>query len=57
MRMRYRELTGWDCPALGGPLLDELAPEQRVIDHEARLEVSHEIGHGREQISALYLGR
>jgi integrase len=54
---RYHELTGWDCPVLGGPKSIELTEEQRKMDHDARLEISHEMGHGREQISAAYLGR
>lgn len=54
---RYRELTGWDCTVLGGPSSKELTLEQRIIDHEVRLIISHEMGHGREQICALYLGK
>jgi len=54
---RYRELTGWDCPALGGTASKELTPEQRIIDHAARMKISCEMGHGREQIVTTYLGR
>jgi len=54
---RYKELTGWDCPARGGPTSKQLTREQKVIDHEARVAISHEMGHGREQITAVYLGR
>lgn len=54
---RYKELTGWECPARGGPTSKQLAREQKVIDHEARVTISHEMGHGREQITAVYLGR
>ncbi len=54
---RYRELTGWPAPAAGGPRLRELTPAQRTIDHEARLAISAELGHEREQITATYLGR
>jgi hypothetical protein len=54
---RYRELTGWECPARGGPSSRELAPEKKTIDLEARLTVSRELGHNRESITAVYLGR
>jgi len=54
---RYRELTGWVAPAAGGPRSKELTPAQREIDHAARLTISMELGHQREQISAIYLGR
>ncbi len=54
---RYRELTGWVAPAAGGPRSKELTPAQREIDHAARLTISTELGHQREQISAIYLGR
>ena len=54
---RYKELTGWECPARGGPTSKQLTREQKVIDHEARVAISHEMGHGREQITAVYLGR
>jgi len=30
---------------------------QRKLDHHARLRISHELGHSREQISAVYLRR
>jgi hypothetical protein len=35
----------------------ELSQEQKLLDHEARLQVSGELGHEREQITAVYLGR
>lgn len=54
---RYFELTGWQCPALGGPKSHELTPAQKAIDSAARLQISAELGHGREQITAVYLGR
>jgi integrase len=54
---RYRELTGWDAPAAGGPGMRQLTPEQRLADHDARLRISSELGHGREQITTVYLGR
>lgn len=54
---RYRELTGWECPANGGPKSKALTPEQKLIDREARMTITHELGHGREQVTAQYVGR
>ena len=54
---RYRELTGWSAPAAGGPRSRELTREQRSIDREARLTISRELGHEREQVTAVYCGR
>ena len=54
---RYRELTGWAAPAAGGPRSRDLTPSQREADREARLTISEELGHEREQITAVYLGR
>ena len=49
---RYEELTGWECPATGGPSSKSLSLEQRELDHEARLNISQELGHEREQVTA-----
>ena len=54
---RYQELTGWSCPAAGGPVAKELSPQQRELDHEARLTISRELGHEREAVVGAYLGR
>ena len=54
---RYRELTGWSAPAAGGPRSKELTREQKTIDREARLTISSELGHEREQVTAIYCGR
>ncbi len=54
---RYEELTGWKSPAEGGPSKGQLTPGERIIEHQARLEVSREMGHNREQITSVYLGR
>jgi len=54
---RYAELTSWQAPKAGGPSSSTLTPEQRAIDREARLTVSRELGHEREQITGIYLGR
>lgn len=54
---RYEVLTGWPAPAVGGPSAKDLTPEQKAIDQAARLTISAELGHEREQITAVYLGR
>ncbi len=54
---RYREITGWAAPAAGGPRSKELTATQKVIDQEARLTISSELGHSRGQISSVYIGR
>ncbi|MCY4419779.1 MAG: integrase domain-containing protein [Gammaproteobacteria bacterium] len=54
---RYEELTGWKCPVTGGPDSKSLAPNLRKRDREARLTISRELGHEREQVTAVYLGR
>ena len=56
-QLRYAELTGWACPAKGGPTSKQLTPEQKKIDRDARLTITHELGHGRAQVTATYLGR
>lgn len=56
-QQRYQELTGRAAPAAGGLRSRQLTPEQRAGDHEARLTISHELGHEREQVTAVYLGR
>ena len=54
---RYRELTGWSAPAAGGPRSRELTREQKIVDREARLTISRELGHEREQVTGIYCGR
>lgn len=54
---RYRELTGWLCPAQGGPTSKQLTLEQKCQDRQARLTISEELGHSRERIVATYIGR
>lgn len=54
---RYEALTGWKCPAQGGPTSKQLPPERKARDREVRLLISRELGHEREQITAVYLGR
>ena len=54
---RYEALTGWKAPAAGGPGRDAMTPGQRLVDTEARQQISRELGHERIQITAVYLGR
>ncbi len=56
-QQRYHELTGWQCPADGGPDSKTLTPNQKTLDTDARLIISRELGHEREAITAIYLGR
>jgi site-specific recombinase XerC len=56
-QQRYRELTSWEPPVGGGPKSRQLTPEMKVIDRAARLTISEELGHSREAITAVYLGR
>lgn len=54
---RYEELTGWKAPAAGGPAAKSLTSDQRALDKGARETLARELGHEREAISAVYLGR
>jgi site-specific recombinase XerC len=54
---RYLVMTGWEPPVLGGPTSRQLTPEMKAIDIAARLRISKELGHSREAITAVYLGR
>jgi hypothetical protein len=53
---RYQELTGWRCPAQGGPTTKTLTADQRSIDKAARLTLSSELGHSRIAIVRVYCG-
>lgn len=57
IKMSSPRTYGWAAPAAGGPGSKALTPEQRELDREARLTISAELGHEREQITAVYLGR
>lgn len=54
---RYKVLTGWACPAAGGPTVDRMTTAEAARDRSARLEISHELGHGRLDVTDTYLGR
>lgn len=57
IQMRYKELTGWEAPVMGGPTAREFTRAQKKIDHRARMILSEEIGHSRKQITKTYLNR
>jgi integrase len=52
----YKELTGWEPPAKGGPLKKAMTPEQQKLDYEARMIISARLGHSRCSITNAYLG-
>lgn len=54
---RFEALAGFKSPAAGGPSRTDLTAEQRAIDLQARLQISSELGHCREEVTAVYLGR
>jgi site-specific recombinase XerC len=54
---RYAALTGRLAPAAGGPGARSLTPQQRAADRAARLIISRDLGHEREAVTAVYLGR
>jgi len=54
---RYKELTGWQSPIAGGPASKSLSCDQRALDRGARETISQELGHSREEITKVYLGR
>lgn len=64
---RYFDLTGWLAPADGGASKDsimqstDLSDEHKAawckLDNFARLTISNELGHYRESVTAIYLGR
>ena len=53
---RYEEITGWKAPKAGGPPQRSLTGARRRFDTEARRTIAEELGHGRRQISAVYIG-
>jgi hypothetical protein len=47
---RYQSHAGWAAPSAGGHIQD------KTIDREARIVISHELGHGRIDVVASYVG-
>jgi hypothetical protein len=56
-QVRYEELTGWKPPAVGGPASKDLSKDERAVDRAARLIISRELGHEREAVLSVYIGR
>ena len=55
---RYKELTGWDAPVVGGWSSKDLkTEEEKKLDGWARQRITEEMGHGRAQITVLYVSR
>jgi len=54
---RFEELTGFKAPLAGGPNRSTLSADERALDNKARAVISKELGHNREAITAVYLGR
>ncbi|MDN7811227.1 integrase domain-containing protein [Burkholderia gladioli] len=55
-QMRYEVLTGWRPPAAGGLSTVQLDSSQHLLDHQARQQISRELGHERVKVTAIYLG-
>lgn len=53
----YTQHTGRLPPVLGGKTSKELSSDEKKLDKEVRLFISKQLGHEREQITAIYLGR
>lgn len=53
---RYEELTGFQCSVHGGLQRKDMNQEQKDIDSAARLIISSELGHGRVDVVAKYIG-
>lgn len=53
---RYRQLTGFLCPKMGGKPKAAVSGAEIAADREARLTISEELGHSRLEITKTYLG-
>ena len=53
---RYLELAGFACPLAGGPNRKDMTPEMRRADHDARSQITRELGHGRTSLLTSYCG-
>lgn len=51
---RYAQITGFQCPAVGGVRV--LTDEQKALDIKAREIITQELGHGRLEVTNIYLG-
>ena len=53
---RYLELAGQPCPAAGGTPVRSRSLGERQADRRARVVIARELGHGRLEIVAVYVG-
>ena len=53
---RYFDLTGFACPAQGGPTYRLLTEEQRHMDQFAREQLTRDLGHNRLEVVKIYIG-
>lgn len=53
---RFYQLSGYDCPHLGGKSRSEMTIEELVNDNCFRAQLSQELGHERVQITSIYIG-
>lgn len=56
-QQRYREITGSEPPICGGKTSKDYTLQEKLLDHRARLTLTKELGHGREEVTVQYLGR
>lgn len=56
-QQRFRELTGFEPPICGGKTNKGYTPYEHYRDQSARMVISRELGHGREDVTVQYLGR
>ncbi|MGL5527496.1 MAG: integrase domain-containing protein, partial [Plesiomonas shigelloides] len=55
-QQRYVALTGFECHAVSGVSARMLSKAHRALDKMARAVITQELGHGRLQVTAVYLG-
>lgn len=55
-QVRYETLTGWKSPTTGGPGTAQLDLSQRLANRHVRQQISHELGHERVEVTAVYPG-
>ena len=54
---RFEQLSGLTSPKNGGKTSRKLSESEKQANLKARLQVSSELGHNREEITAVYVGR
>ena len=53
---RYQELTNMPCRVQGGLRIKEMTGQQKETDKYARSIITKELGHGRLEVTSIYLG-